>query len=73
MMNGFNVEATRRLANEIAIPVIASGGVSSEDDIRALSRLRGDGVVGAIVGRALYEGTLDLDRCQRILADGEVS
>jgi cyclase len=69
MMKGFNAEATRDLAAAITIPVIASGGVSREQDIRALARLEGDGVTGAIIGRALYEGSLDLTRCQRILEE----
>jgi phosphoribosylformimino-5-aminoimidazole carboxamide ribotide isomerase len=57
-MQGPNVEATAALARAVAIPVIASGGVSSLDD---LSRLKATGVVaGAIVGRALYDGAVDL-------------
>ena len=69
MMRGFNVEATRELAGSITIPVIASGGVSSEDDIRALAGLESEGVAGAVIGRALYEGALDFKRCLRILAE----
>lgn len=60
MMNGFNVEATRKLAKSLKTPVFASGGVSSMADIAALKELEPDGVCGAIVGRALYEGTLTL-------------
>lgn len=60
MMNGFNVEATRKLAKSLKTPVFASGGVSSMADIAALKELEGDGVAGAVVGRALYEGTLTL-------------
>jgi phosphoribosylformimino-5-aminoimidazole carboxamide ribotide isomerase len=57
-MQGPNVEATAALARAVSIPVIASGGVSSLDD---LARLRDTGVVaGAIVGRALYDGAVDL-------------
>lgn len=67
MMNGVNVEATARLARSITIPVIASGGVASLDDIRALQAVAEDGVVGAIIGRALYEGTLDFAECQRLV------
>ncbi len=63
MMRGFNAEATRALAGSITIPVIASGGVSSMDDIRSLKEIEEDGVMGAIIGRALYEGTLDLKTC----------
>lgn len=60
MMNGFNVEATRTVAKALKTPVFASGGVSSMADIAALKELEADGVAGAIVGRALYEGTLTL-------------
>ncbi len=63
MMNGFNADATRKLAESVAIPVIASGGVSSMDDIRALKAIEEDGVMGAIIGRALYEGSLDFRAC----------
>ncbi|MGA9226440.1 MAG: 1-(5-phosphoribosyl)-5-[(5-phosphoribosylamino)methylideneamino]imidazole-4-carboxamide isomerase [Mesobacillus sp.] len=53
---GPNVEATRQLALETGKSVIASGGVSSLDDLEALKSLRADGVSGAIVGKAIYEG-----------------
>ncbi len=67
MMDGFNVEATRHLAAEITIPVIASGGVSSLEDIDLLKSIEEDGVMGAIIGRALYEGSLDLAACKKRL------
>ena len=60
MMQGVNVEATRKLAQSINIPVIASGGVTNLDDLRALKAVQEDGIMGAILGRALYEGTIDL-------------
>lgn len=60
MMSGVNVEATRKLAQEVNIPVIASGGISTMDDVHALCAAAGDGIAGAIVGRALYEGAIDL-------------
>ncbi len=69
MMDGVNVEATAKLARDIDIPIIASGGVSTLDDVRALTMISSLGVVGAIVGRALYEGSLDLAVAQRC-ADG---
>ncbi|WP_245243566.1 HisA/HisF-related TIM barrel protein, partial [Mesobacillus selenatarsenatis] len=53
---GPNLEATRQLAMETGKSVIASGGVSSLDDLGALRQLRADGVSGAIVGKAIYEG-----------------
>jgi len=59
MLTGINVEATVRLAKAIKVPVIASGGLSSLDNIRTLLKHEADGIVGAIAGRAIYEGTLD--------------
>lgn len=66
MMEGVNVEATARLARSIRIPVIASGGIRSLDDIHALGAVTGDGVIGAVTGRAIYEGTLDFAEGQRV-------
>lgn len=66
MMGGVNVDATVALARAIHIPVIASGGVSSLQDIRSLCGAAGEGVMGAIVGRALYEGNLDLAEAQKL-------
>ena len=66
MMQGVNVEATVNLAVEGGIPVIASGGVTNIEDIRALSKVAGQGILGAITGRALYEGTLDVAQAQTL-------
>jgi phosphoribosylformimino-5-aminoimidazole carboxamide ribotide isomerase len=66
MMNGLNIEATVALARELTIPVIASGGVSSLEDIRALCAVASEGIEGAIAGRALYEGTIDLAAAQAL-------
>ena len=60
MQTGVNLTATRDFARSAGVPVIASGGVSTLEDIRRLKPLEPDGVVGVITGRALYEGTLDL-------------
>lgn len=60
MQTGPNIEETRRLAESVAIPVVASGGVSTIADIRNLLPLEPAGVVGVITGRALYDGSLDL-------------
>jgi phosphoribosylformimino-5-aminoimidazole carboxamide ribotide isomerase len=70
MMQGVNVEATVRLAQAISIPVIASGGVSTLDDVRALCAVEAEGIMGAIIGRALYEGSIDFAAAQQ-LADAE--
>ncbi|MBP7240417.1 1-(5-phosphoribosyl)-5-[(5-phosphoribosylamino)methylideneamino]imidazole-4-carboxamide isomerase [Amaricoccus sp.] len=67
-MAGPNVAATAALARAVAIPVIASGGVSSLDDLRAL-KASGAPLDGAISGRALYEGRLDLAAAIRLLED----
>lgn len=64
MMQGVNVEATVKLAQAVRIPVIASGGISTMDDIRELSAVADEGIIGAITGRALYEGNIDLAECQ---------
>ena len=60
METGPNIEATKRLAQAVTAPVIASGGVGCLDDIKALLSLEPDGVVGVIVGRAIYKGNLAL-------------
>ena len=66
MMHGVNIEDTRRLAAAISIPVIASGGIASLEDIRKLCAIADSGVQGAITGRALYEGKLRLREAQRL-------
>jgi phosphoribosylformimino-5-aminoimidazole carboxamide ribotide isomerase len=66
MLNGPNVEATRDLANAINIPVIASGGITNINDVEALCQAESDNIMGAITGRAIYEGTLDLAEGQRL-------
>ncbi len=67
MMQGVNIEATVRLAQAVSIPVIASGGVTDMRDIQALCEVEAEGVAGTILGRALYEGTLDLAEAQRFV------
>jgi len=69
MQTGVNLEETRALAEAISIPVIASGGIATIDDIKALLPLEKSGVNAAITGRALYSGSLKLDAAQEI-ADG---
>jgi phosphoribosylformimino-5-aminoimidazole carboxamide ribotide isomerase len=60
MLRGPNLDATAALADEVSIPVIVSGGVSSEDDLVAAAALAPRGIAGAIIGRALYTGDVNL-------------
>jgi phosphoribosylformimino-5-aminoimidazole carboxamide ribotide isomerase len=59
---GFDFEGTKQLAQNLLIPIIASGGVSSDDDVTKVHKLKKDGVVGAIVGRALYEKKISVEK-----------
>lgn len=72
MMSGVNIEATVKLAEAVNIPVIASGGLTDLNDIRALCAVEKSGVAGAITGRAIYEGSIDFAEAQQ-LADSLVS
>ncbi len=67
MGTGLNFESTRNLSRSTSIPVIASGGVSRIEDIEHLLELERDGVIGVIVGRALYTGRFDLEEAIRIV------
>jgi phosphoribosylformimino-5-aminoimidazole carboxamide ribotide isomerase len=67
MMKGVNWQATAKLANAIHIPVIASGGMTDYNDIEQLCKYGDEGVMGAILGRALYEGTIDLEKGQALV------
>ena len=67
MMQGVNVEATVALARASGLPVIASGGISQLEDVRGLMQHATAGICGAITGRAIYEGTLDLAAAQRMV------
>ena len=66
MSTGLNFESTQKLSRSTSIPVIASGGVSRIEDIGHLLELEPDGVIGVIVGRALYTGSVDLEEAIRI-------
>ena len=64
MMQGVNVEATVAMAQASSVPIIASGGITNQDDIVALRAVASQGICGAITGRAIYEGSLDLQQAQ---------
>jgi len=64
-----NVEETAKLASSIKIPVVASGGVTNMDDIKALCAVEDQGIMGAILGRSIYEGTIDLAAAQQFVDD----
>jgi phosphoribosylformimino-5-aminoimidazole carboxamide ribotide isomerase len=69
MLTGVNLDATVALARAVKIPVIASGGVATMEDIERLCSVQAEGVEAAVLGRSLYEGTLDfkaaLERADR--------
>ena len=64
MLSGINIDATVKLAQSVRIPVIASGGLASIQDIEALCAVEDEGIEGVICGRSIYEGTLDLSSAQ---------
>ena len=66
MMTGVNIPATVELARPLTVPVIASGGITNLDDVRALCAVQGEGITGAITGRAIYEGTLEFAAAQAL-------
>ena len=72
MLRGLNLDATIALAEAISIPVIASGGLASLDDVRALMQPRAHKLAGAIAGRALYDGRLDPTQALRLIRSGRV-
>jgi phosphoribosylformimino-5-aminoimidazole carboxamide ribotide isomerase len=66
MMTGINVSATLELARALSVPVIASGGITSLNDVQALCEIESEGITGAITGRAIYEGRLDFTEAQKL-------
>jgi len=68
MMTGVNIEATVRLAQALVVPVIASGGLASLDDVKALMAVESEGITGCITGRAIYEGKLDFAAAAKLAA-----
>jgi len=71
MQTGPNIKETKRIAESVSTPIIASGGVADINDIRALAALAPLGVVGIITGRALYEGTLNLGQALEVVRGEE--
>jgi len=66
MMQGLNVESTVKLAQSISIPVIASGGITNIDDIKELCQVEQEGIIAAITGRAIYDGSLNFTKAQEL-------
>jgi phosphoribosylformimino-5-aminoimidazole carboxamide ribotide isomerase len=66
MLSGVNIEATVELARGLRIPVIASGGITNLDDVRNLCAVEAEGIMGAITGRAIYQGTLNFAEAQKL-------
>ena len=66
MMTGVNIEATVKLAQALTIPVIASGGLNDMEDVKRLMAVEDEGIMGAITGRAIYEGKLDFAKACEI-------
>jgi phosphoribosylformimino-5-aminoimidazole carboxamide ribotide isomerase len=72
LLKGLNLDATIALADAVTIPVIASGGLASLDDVRALMAPRAGKLAGAIAGRALYDGRLDAAAALGLIATAKV-
>src|ERR671918_59669 len=66
MLTGVNIEATVTLARKLTVPVIASGGLTNLDDVKALCAVEAEGITGAITGRAIYQGTLNFAEAQKV-------
>src|SRR3954471_8026410 len=66
MLTGVNIKATVELARQLSVPIIASGGITDLEDVKALCKVEAEGIVGAITGRAVYQGTLDFKAAQEL-------
>lgn len=66
MLSGINMEATLKFARELRIPVIASGGLTSIEDVEALCAVESEGITAVIAGRAIYQGTLEFKKAQAL-------
>src|SRR6266702_3598057 len=64
MLSGVNIDATLKLARELRVPVVASGGLTSLEDIKALCKIEAEGITGVVTGRAIYQGKLDFKKAQ---------
>ena len=64
MLTGVNIDATVKLARALRVPVIASGGLTSLEDVKALCKVESEGIPAVITGRALYQGTIDFKKAQ---------
>ncbi len=65
MLSGVNIDATVNLARALRIPVIASGGLTSLEDVKALCLVESEGITAVITGRAIYQGTIDFKKAQK--------
>lgn len=66
MLTGINIAATVALARHLTVPVIASGGLTNLEDVKALCAVESEGITGAITGRAVYQGTLNFAEAQKV-------
>ena len=66
MLTGVNIQATVALARSLSVPVIASGGITDLEDVKALCQVEQEGIIGAITGRAIYQGTLEFADAQKL-------
>lgn len=66
MLTGVNIKASVELARQLSVPVIASGGITDLEDVKALCEVESEGIIGAITGRAVYQGTLDFTAAQAL-------
>jgi phosphoribosylformimino-5-aminoimidazole carboxamide ribotide isomerase len=64
MLSGINVDATVKLAQQLSVPVIASGGLTGLADIEALCKVESEGITGVVTGRAIYQGTIEFKKAQ---------
>jgi phosphoribosylformimino-5-aminoimidazole carboxamide ribotide isomerase len=72
-LKGLNLEATIALADKISIPVIASGGLASIEDVKAMLSPRAKKLAGAIAGRALYDGRLDTAKALALIKNARAA